>query len=275
MYENEVTSKIEYEDIFENYINIFANQYYKEKELFSSPKYIMWLNEFTKKYESFSDDDWLYESEKISAKDLEQVKYLGTIFNGVEAYANKNYIFSKSNDLGEYYSIKLEDAAYEIIQSSFGDSVYSCRRVELTDDIDVIDFNDIISNKKRELAIEIDKTLIPILDKTLGELDNIKIINDDFLKLDTVKLIDDNFGNIPVSVCANLPYYITTPIIMKFIDEDVFPDKFVIMIQKEVGDRFCAKEGSKDYSSILKEKSVPSDTFSKYFFASTSLTLLF
>lgn len=108
---------------------------------------------------------------------------------------------------------------------------------------------------KSVVAIEIDKTLIPILDKTLGELDNIKIINDDFLKLDTVKLIDDNFGNIPVSVCANLPYYITTPIIMKLLEESRDGDRnrltsITVMVQKEVASRLCASEKDKDYGAI-------------------------
>lgn len=107
----------------------------------------------------------------------------------------------------------------------------------------------------KAVAIEIDKTLIPILDKTLGELDNVSVINDDFLKLDTVKLINDNFGNIPVSVCANLPYYITTPIIMKLLEESRENGKnrltsITVMVQKEVADRLCATEKDKDYGAI-------------------------
>lgn len=107
----------------------------------------------------------------------------------------------------------------------------------------------------KAVAIEIDKTLIPILDKTLGDLDNVSVINDDFLKLDTVKLINDNFGNIPVSVCANLPYYITTPIIMKLLEESRENGKnrltsITVMVQKEVADRLCATEKDKDYGAI-------------------------
>ena len=147
MFEEETISERQKEDWFDNFIVEYANQYDKEKELFSSPKYILWLNEFTKKYESFSDDDWLYNPDKISDDDLKQVQYLGTIFNGIEAYANKNYIYSKSCDLGECYSIKLGDVAYEIIESSFPDGAYSCKRVELADDDDIIDFNDIINDK--------------------------------------------------------------------------------------------------------------------------------
>lgn len=111
------------------------------------------------------------------------------------------------------------------------------------------------SRYEKVIAIEIDKTLIPILEKTLGELDNISVINDDFLKLDTNKLIIENFGNNPVSVCANLPYYITTPIIMKLLEESRANGKnrltsITVMVQKEVAQRLCASERDKDYGAI-------------------------
>ena len=107
----------------------------------------------------------------------------------------------------------------------------------------------------KAVAVEIDSTLIPILEKTLGELDNVTVINGDFLKLETEKLINDNFGNIPVSVCANLPYYITTPIIMKLLEESRVNGKnrltsITVMVQKEVADRLCATEKDKDYGAI-------------------------
>ena len=114
---------------------------------------------------------------------------------------------------------------------------------------------ELASRYEKVVAIEIDKTLIPILDKTLSEFDNISVINDDFLKLDTSKLISDNFGEIPVSVCANLPYYITTPIIMKLLEESRNNGKnrlssITVMVQKEVADRLCASEKDKDYGAI-------------------------
>ena len=107
----------------------------------------------------------------------------------------------------------------------------------------------------KAVAVEIDSTLIPILEKTLGELDNVTVINGDFLKLETEKLINDNFGDIPVSVCANLPYYITTPIIMKLLEESRVNGKnrltsITVMVQKEVADRLCASEKDKDYGAI-------------------------
>ena len=114
---------------------------------------------------------------------------------------------------------------------------------------------ELASRYDKALAVEIDKTLIPILDKTLGEFDNLKIVNDDFLKLELKSLILDNFGNIPVSVCANLPYYITTPIIMKLLEESREEGKnrltsITVMVQREVADRLCATSKDKDYGAI-------------------------
>ncbi len=114
---------------------------------------------------------------------------------------------------------------------------------------------ELASNYDKAVAIEIDKALIPILDKTLAEFDNVRVINDDFLKLDAKALIRENFGEIPVSVCANLPYYITTPIIMKLLEESRENGKnrltsITVMVQKEVASRLCATSKDKDYGAI-------------------------
>lgn len=102
---------------------------------------------------------------------------------------------------------------------------------------------------KKVIAIEIDKTLIPILDKTLAEHDNIKIVNEDVLKLDINKLIEEE-GAQGVKIMGNLPYYITTPIIMKILEEEVKADSITIMMQKEVADRIKAIPGSKIYGAL-------------------------
>ncbi len=114
---------------------------------------------------------------------------------------------------------------------------------------------ELASRYDRVVAVEIDKTLIPILDKTLGEFNNVNVINDDFLKLDTQELINGSFGDMSVSVCANLPYYITTPIIMKLLETSRTNGKnrltsITVMVQKEVADRLCASEKDKDYGAI-------------------------
>lgn len=99
------------------------------------------------------------------------------------------------------------------------------------------------------LAYEIDSRLEIILDKELLHHENVKIIFDDFLKRNIKKDLE-NYSYDHLYVVANLPYYITTPIITKLIDEKIDVEKIVVMIQKEVGDRFTAKPGSKDYSSL-------------------------
>ncbi len=103
---------------------------------------------------------------------------------------------------------------------------------------------------KKVYAIEIDKSLIPILNKTLEENENVEIINNDILKIDIKELFKEKEINQPVKVIGNLPYYITTPIIMKFLEEKVEMISFTTMIQKEVADRINAKPGKKDYGAL-------------------------
>ncbi len=102
----------------------------------------------------------------------------------------------------------------------------------------------------RVLAVEIDRNLIPILRVAMFGFDNFNLINDDILKLDLEKTLEENFGNVPVKVVANLPYYITTPIIMKLLEGRVNLKSITIMVQKEVGERLCAAPGGKDYGAI-------------------------
>ena len=100
------------------------------------------------------------------------------------------------------------------------------------------------------VAIEIDKTLIPILEETLSEYSNVEVINEDVLKLDLHKLVEEKFKDKKPKVIANLPYYVTTPIIMKFLEEKVPVHSLTIMIQKEVADRMQAKPCTKDYGAL-------------------------
>lgn len=102
---------------------------------------------------------------------------------------------------------------------------------------------------KKVIAIEIDKSLIPILSETLGSFDNVEIVNEDVLKLDINALLDEA-GADSVKVIGNLPYYITTPIIMKLLEEEVRAQSITIMMQKEVADRIKAQPGSKAYGAL-------------------------
>ena len=99
------------------------------------------------------------------------------------------------------------------------------------------------------IAVEIDKKLIPVLEDTLGGYNNIRIINEDILKLDIREVIREE-GISSLKVVANLPYYITTPIIMNLLEKDLPIDSITVMIQKEVADRMDAGPGSKSYGSL-------------------------
>jgi len=103
---------------------------------------------------------------------------------------------------------------------------------------------------KEVLAIEIDKSLIPILAETLKDYDNVEVLNEDILELELKKVLRERFGDKKVKVVANLPYYVTTPIIMKFLEEEIPLKDIVVMVQKEVADRLKAKPNSKDYGSL-------------------------
>ncbi len=98
-------------------------------------------------------------------------------------------------------------------------------------------------------AVELDKRLAPILDKTVGEFDNLEIIWDDVLNLDVPKLVSEKFGDLRPMACANLPYYITSPILTALLEADCF-DSVTVMVQKEVAQRIEAKPGTEDYSAF-------------------------
>lgn len=103
---------------------------------------------------------------------------------------------------------------------------------------------------KKVIAVEIDKALIPILNDTLSMYDNVTIINDDILKVDINHLANEYNNGKPIKVVANLPYYITTPIIMGLFESNVPLDSITIMIQKEVADRMQVGPGTKDYGAL-------------------------
>ena len=102
----------------------------------------------------------------------------------------------------------------------------------------------------RVITVEIDKTLIPILEETLADYDNVEVINADILKLDIKTLLDEKYGGKRVKVVANLPYYITTPIIMGLFEGDIPLDSITIMVQKEVAERMQVGPGTKDYGAL-------------------------
>lgn len=100
------------------------------------------------------------------------------------------------------------------------------------------------------VCVELDTRLLPVLDETLGEFDNVKIINGDILKVDLHRILEEEFGNMPVVVCANLPYYITSPVIMRLLESRLRIDSVTVMVQKEAAVRLCADVGSKDSGAV-------------------------
>lgn len=105
-------------------------------------------------------------------------------------------------------------------------------------------------NAREVAAVEIDKNLIPILADTLSAYDNVEVINDDILKVDINKLAEEKNGGKPIKVVANLPYYITTPIIMGLFESHVPVESITVMVQKEVADRMQVGPGTKDYGAL-------------------------
>lgn len=110
--------------------------------------------------------------------------------------------------------------------------------------------SELAKNSDKVVTIEIDERLLDVLEYTLADYDNVKIVNADILKLDLHKLIQEEFGDEKVSIAANLPYYITTPIITKLLEEKLPLKNIVVMVQKEVALRMAAKPSSKDYGAI-------------------------
>ncbi len=110
--------------------------------------------------------------------------------------------------------------------------------------------NELCKRADKVVAIEIDDRLIPILNKTLAEHKNVKIINDDVMNVDLKKLIEEEFSGLEVAVCANLPYYITSPIIMMLLESRLPIKTITTMVQKEAGQRLCAPIGTRDMGAV-------------------------
>lgn len=99
-------------------------------------------------------------------------------------------------------------------------------------------------------AVEIDSRLIPVLEETLAEHSNVKIINEDVMKADLAGIIAENFSGLKVAVCANLPYYITSPVIMLLLESRLPIESITVMVQKEAGKRLCAEMGTRDAGAV-------------------------
>lgn len=143
-----------------------------------------------------------------------------------------------------------------LIDGNVIDSI--CTKAEITEEDKVLEVGPGIGTLTQELceragkvvAIEIDKNLLPILDETLASYKNVEIVQGDVLKIDLHSLFKDKLSEGKVKVVANLPYYITTPIVMRLLEERLSIDKIVVMVQKEVAQRMMASPGKKDYGAL-------------------------
>ncbi|MEI3525599.1 MAG: 16S rRNA (adenine(1518)-N(6)/adenine(1519)-N(6))-dimethyltransferase RsmA [Eubacteriales bacterium] len=172
------------------------------------------------------------------------VPTLGNPKNTIEVLNKYKFIFQKK--FGQNFLID-EHVLGKIIRSA-----------EITEDDFVVEIGPgigtltqyLAASAREVAAIEIDDALIPILEDTLSAYDNVTVIHEDVLKVDLCKLAEEKNGGKPIKVVANLPYYITTPIIMGLFENHVPVESITIMVQKEVADRMKTGPGSKDYGAL-------------------------
>lgn len=103
---------------------------------------------------------------------------------------------------------------------------------------------------EKVVSVELDKRLLPVLKETLGEFPNVKVINGDILKVDLRALLEEEFSGMDVVVCANLPYYITSPVIMRLLEERLPVSSLTVMVQKEAAERICALPGKRECGAV-------------------------
>ncbi|MBR1779756.1 MAG: 16S rRNA (adenine(1518)-N(6)/adenine(1519)-N(6))-dimethyltransferase RsmA [Clostridia bacterium] len=159
----------------------------------------------------------------------------------------KKYDFKLSHTLGQNFIIDPE-VCPQIVQQSGADKETGV--IEIGPGIGVLT-KELAKIEKIVVAIELDSKLIPGLKETLVDFANIQILNEDILKADLEKLINTHFSGFKkITICANLPYYITTPVIMKCLEKNLDIKAITFMIQKEVAERICAEVGSRKSGSI-------------------------
>lgn len=161
-----------------------------------------------------------------------------------EIIGKHNFSFSKS--LGQNFLID-ENVLEKIVSASEIDGE-TCA-LEIGPGAGVLT-RELAKRSKKTVAVEIDKKLIPLLTETLSDFDNVKIVNKDIMKTDLKKLFEEEFGNSKIAVVANLPYYITTPVIMKLLEAEADISSITVMVQKEVAERMAASPGGKEYGAL-------------------------
>jgi len=159
---------------------------------------------------------------------------------------NINTDFRKKKQYGQNFLVNQAIPKRIAVESGITDE---CGVIEIGPGFGVLT-KELAKIAKKVISIEIDKELIPILTEKTSDLTNLKIINNDIMQVDIAELINNEFPSMPVCICANLPYYITTPILMKLLEGKYGFKSITIMVQKEVADRLCAKSGGENYGAI-------------------------
>lgn len=167
---------------------------------------------------------------------MNKLSDIGTI---KELLSRHGFTFSKS--LGQNFLVNPSVCPRMAEYSGAGENVGV---IEIGPGVGVLT-NELCQLAGKVVAVELDKRLLPVLDETLAEYDNVKIINADVMELDLHQLIADEFPGMEVVVCANLPYYITSPIIMKLLEDRLPIRAITVMVQKEAAQRICAPVGSR------------------------------
>ena len=172
---------------------------------------------------------------------MDRLSDIGTI---KEILSRHGFSFSKG--LGQNFLINPSVCPRMAEMSGAGENVGV---IEIGPGIGVLT-TELCKLSSKVIAIEIDKRLIPVLDETLSDFDNLKVINEDVMKIDLHKLIEDEFKGMKVVVCANLPYYITSPVIMRLLEENLPIEAITVMVQKEAAQRMCAEIGTRQSGAV-------------------------
>jgi len=160
-------------------------------------------------------------------------------------YLCKKYDFRLKHGLGQNF-LKSDDVLFEIVKAADAEN---CGILEIGPGFGTLTAA-VASASEKVVSVEIDKNLEPVLEETLAGFSNVEVIFEDVMKIDLVELLNEKFDGMPVSVAANLPYYITTPIILKLLEDKLPLKNIVVMVQKEVAERICAKSGGKEYGAV-------------------------